>query len=363
MLFLQITMITGSMDLPLHSGKAPAWLMQLMKKLANEISTSIIEIHGEERFLQLLSDPLWFQSFGNVLGFDWHSSGLTTTTVAALKEINKNENLQIKVAGGKGKSHQISEEIEKLSQDLDVDFNKIKYYSKFSARVDNNLVQDDFDLYIHSIIFSKKHWVVIQQGKNNTYSRRYHWIDNAIAIEPHSGIISNKLQKCLDLTYRKNEIHQKTSVDLVKDNPDHIYKYFKEKQTTLNNFLQYKMPARHKILNIDLDEKTKQALKNAYEVQPQTYEELIMIQGIGKKTLRALALVSELINAQPLEFRNPVKYSFAHGGKDGIPYPINRKEYSKTIEILKDGINSIKDVKQREKVLKRFERITNFEQD
>ncbi|MEM2115782.1 MAG: DUF763 domain-containing protein [Candidatus Woesearchaeota archaeon] len=357
-----IAMITGSIDLPLHSGKAPNWLMQLMKKLSLEISKSIIEIHGEDRFLQLLSDPLWFQSFGNVLGFDWHSSGVTTTTIAALKEINKMQ-YDIKIAGGKGKSKTIKEEIEKLCNKSNIDPEKIKYYSRFAAKVDNSLVQDSFSIYVHSIIFTKKHWAVIQQGKNNAYSRRYHWLDNAITIEPHTGVISNTFKKCLDLTAKENEIHQKTSVDLVKDGPIKIKSYFKASQTTLTNFMQYSMPARHKILPYDLDKRTYEALQKAYEINPKTYEELLNIPGIGPKTLRSLALISELINAKPLHYRNPAKYSFAHGGKDGIPYPINRKEYLKTIEILRDGINAIKDKKQRELTLKRFEKITNPEQD
>ncbi len=360
--------LNGIMDLPLHSGKAPQWLMQRMKKLAKEISKSIIELYGEKRFLELISDPLWFQSLGNVLGFDWHSSGLTTTVVAALKSINQLD-YEVKIAGGKGKAKEIPKEIEMLSEKNDADAERIKYYSKIAAKIDNALVQDDYNIYLHSIAFTKKHWVVVQQGMKESYARRYHWKSFSkpakITIEPHNGIIDKKATEVLDLTSRKNEIHQKTSVDIVNDNPKHIFKYFSNKpkdmiQKTLTEFSYYRMPSHHYITSIDLDKRTKDALLRAYEIKPKDYEELIGIKGIGKKALRALALVSELITAKPLKYRNPVKYSFAHGGKDGTPFPVNKRIYDKTIKTLKEIIDNVKlEKREKEKILKRLSKITS----
>ncbi len=359
--------LNGIMDLPLHSGKAPQWLMQRMKKLAREIGKSIIELYNEKKFMDLISDPLWFQSLGNVLGFDWHSSGLTTTVVAALKSIN-NLDYEVKIAGGKGKAKEIPKEIEMLSEKNNADAERIKYYSKIAAKVDNALVQDNYNIYVHGIFFTKKYWVVVQQGMKESYARRYHWQSFSkplkITIEPHQGVVDKKSDIILDLTSKNNEIHQDVSVDLIKDNPKHLFKYFKPKdlkQRTLIDFQYYKMPSHHYISSIDLDKRTKQALMNAYEVQPKNYEELIGIKGIGKKALRALALVSELITAKPLEYRNPVKYSFAHGGKDGTPFPVNRRIYDNTIRTLKEIIENAKlDNKDKERIFVRLSKITKL---
>ncbi|MDK2850033.1 MAG: uncharacterized protein PWP03_14 [Candidatus Woesearchaeota archaeon] len=345
-------MITGTASLPLHSGKAPGWLMKRMKGLANEMTKLIVDYKGEKYFFQLISNPYWFQSFGCVLGFDWHSSGLTTTTIAALKSIN-NDELDIKIAGGKGKAHKVQNEIENLADKMNLNEHKLsalKYYSKMSAKVDNVLVQDDFNLYHHSIIFSKKYWAVIQQGKNNSWARRYHWLsDNVqkITIEPHSGIQSEKVkQKVLNMTSKDNKEHQKISVDLVNDNPEHVFKYF-SKQRTLNEFTSksynqdLKMPKNHYIEYFKLSKQAREALKKAYEIKPKDYEELIAIKGLGKSSIRALALVSELVYGKELSWKDPAKYSYAHGGKDGTPFPVKRRTYDKTIEFLKETIKEL----------------------
>lgn len=341
-------MITGTANLPLHSGKAPYWLMKRMKLLSKEIVSLIIDYKGEKYFFQLISNPYWFQCLGNVLGFDWHSSGLTTTVTAALKSINQDE-LGIKVAGGKGKSSYVQKEIEELSEDLNLNSSRvkeIKYASRMSAKVDNVLLQDSFDLYHHTIFFSKKYWAVVQQGKNNQWARRYHWLSNNVktfVLEPHTGIQSEEINEdTLDMTYIKNKEHQKTSLDIVKDNPKHIFKYFKHKQLTLNEIQELNMPRRHWITSIDLDERTKKSLEKAYELQPKNYEELVAIKGIGKKSIRALALVSELVYGSPLHWRDPAKYSYAHGGKDGTPYPVDKITYDDTISILKEAIEEAK---------------------
>lgn len=366
-LFLNQVMKTGTTQLPLHSGKAPYWLMKRMRSLSLEMTKLIVDYKGEDYFLRQLSNPYWFQAFGSVLGFDWHSSGLTTTTIGALKTINSEE-LNLKIAGGKGKANTITEEINNLSDQLSLSEKRRKsilYNSKMSAKIDNNLVQDNYSLYHHSIIFTKKSWAVVQQGKNNQWARRYHWLSEniiSITIEPHSGIHSEKTnQNTLNLTSKENKVHQDYSLDLVRDNPEHIFKYFKEskknkqslseKQTSLfkfdkkqnTNVPYYKLPRRHHIiLNIDLDKRARESLKKAYEIQPQSYEELVSIRGIGKKSIRALALVSELIYGDPLSWKDPVKYSYTHGGKDGIPYPVDRKVYDNTINFLKQTLEETK---------------------
>ncbi len=355
-------MITGTAKLPLHFGKAPYWLMKRMKALAKEMTKLIIDYKGQKYFFKLISNPYWFQSFGCVLGFDWHSSGLTTTTIGALKSIN-NEELDIKVAGGKGKSKEIPKEIEELSLKMNLKSTKInalKYYSRMSAKVDNVLVQDDFNLYHHSIIFSDKYWAVVQQGKDNNWARRYHWLsDNVkkITLEPHSGIKSEITRKnVLNMTNRENKEHQQISVDLVNDNPTHWFKYF-SKQRTLTQFCEIKdnvqqnqinLPKHHHISFFKLSKQTRETLKKAYEIKPKDYEELVAIKGLGKSSIRALALVSELIYGKELSWKDPAKFSYAHGGKDGTPFLVNRQNYDKTINFLKDTIYELS-LNRREK--------------
>ncbi|MEM4336619.1 MAG: DUF763 domain-containing protein [Candidatus Woesearchaeota archaeon] len=355
-------MKTGIANLPLHSGKAPRWLFNRMVKLSREICEAIIQDYGEEEFINRLSDPYWFQALGNVLGFDWHSSGVTTTVCGALKEALKNSNLGVTACGGKGKSslYTISE-IEKSSLSSKK-LEKLIYATKMTAKVDSALVQDNYTLYHHSFFFSEKgHWAVVQQGMNNTnnYARRYHWVGGVKSFveTPHSAICCDeKGSNVLDLTAKDNSNIRKCSLDLVKENPIHLKKYF-SKQLTLNKFLgveevitrELTMPAHHHIILSNLSEKTILSLKNAYEIQPKNYEELVFLKGIGAKSLRALALVSEIIYGEKIKWEDPVKYSFAHGGKDGVPYPVDKINYDKTILILKEALQNSK-IGEKEKI-------------
>ncbi|MBI2657223.1 DUF763 domain-containing protein [Candidatus Woesearchaeota archaeon] len=352
---------TGIANLPLHGGSCPRWLFPRMKKLAGAISETLVYEYGNEEFLRRLADPYWLQSFGCVIGFDWHSSGLTTTTLGALKEAVNKQNLGIKVAGGKGKvSRKALDEIE------NTDFNfssskidRLKYSSKISAKIDNSLVQDGYQLYHHSFVFDDRgNWVVVQQGMNsfNRYARRYHWISDNIANfveEPHSAICCDNLNNnTLDLTSRNNNEIKKISVDLVNDDINHLAKHFNVKlnkktsiQKTLNNFSNQKtkimtMTPKHAI--IDMDKRNIETLKKAHELQPSNYEELVAIKGIGAKTIRSLALASELIYGTEISWKDPVKFSFAVGGKDKIPYEIDRKHYDETIDIMKNAIRDAK---------------------
>lgn len=368
---------SGICNLPLHNGQCPRWLFPRMKKLAGAISETLVYEYGNEEFLRRLADPYWLQSFGCVIGYDFHSSGLTTTTLAALKESINNKNLGIKIAGGKGKaSKKVIEEIENTTFNLSISkIQKLKYSSRMSAKVDNCLVQDGYQLYHHSFVFDERgNWAVIQQGLNslNRYARRYHWLSNNIIDfinEPHNAICCASINNStLNLTSKNNNEIKKISVDLVNDDINHLNKYFNIKnkkhsiQKTISEFQNNQktkimtMMPRHTI--IDMDKRNIQTLQKAHELQPENYEELVAIKGIGAKTIRSLALVSELVYGAEISWEDPVKFSFALGGKDSIPYKINKKHYDETIGIMKNAIRDAK-LGSKEK-LGAIKRLSNF---
>lgn len=329
---------TGVANLPLHYGKAPKWLFYRMVKMADAISGIIIYEYGKEKFLELISNPYWFQALSCVLGYDWHSSGTTTVTTAVLKEaISK---YGIEVAGGKGMAGRTLEEIEKKAKKFDIDAERIKYASRMSAKVDSSALQDGYNLYHHAIIFTEDgKWAVIQQGMNTEtrYARRYHWIwkINDFIDEPHNAIVGKK-GIALNMTSRKSEEARKISVDLAKEKTKKI-----EKQIKMLKQYQQTLDGRTSILSMPRRINWG-ALKEVYEIQPRNYEEFLSIKGIGSATVRALAYVSELIYGKPPSYEDPVKFSFAVGGKDGVPYPVNRKAMDKATEILKTSLEEAK---------------------
>ncbi len=333
---------TGSMDLPLHSGKCPPWLFTRMKTLAGEISETIIDEYGTREFLLRLSNPMFFQALGCILGFDWHSSGLTTTVCGALKEgIDKEAG--IAVCGGKGKtSKKTPDEIEKNAEELNLSTAKTEALikaTKMSAKVDNNCIQDSYVLYHHSFFFDEDgNWAVVQQGMNDAsgYARRYHWFNSSSFVEsPNETIAGIKEESVLNLVSEMSEEVRKASIDIVKENPLYL-KNKLEGQSML--FGEFKMPERHWIEKNDLTKRDWEMLRAAYEFQPRNYEELVALKGIGAKSLRALALLSKLIYGKEADWKDPIKYSFAHGGKDGIPYPVDKKIYDDSIDFLRSII-------------------------
>ncbi|MEM7816163.1 MAG: DUF763 domain-containing protein [Candidatus Aenigmatarchaeota archaeon] len=352
---------TGISDLPLHSGKAPPWLFRRMVKLAGGITEAIILEYGQDEFLRRISDPYWFQAFGCVLGFDWHSSGVTTTVTGALKESLNPEVAGIGFAGGKGKlSRKTPYEILSIGEKFSLSTRQIErmqYSSRMSAKVDSTAIQDGYQLYHHFFVFTEKgKWAVIQQGMNpeKRYARRYHWLSENVQSfveEPHTGIACDSKEKeVLDMTSRKSSEARKISVDVLNDTKD-FSKLFSG-QSVLVDFLGSKprilsMPKTHFILN--MGKRDLETLNRAREIQPENYEEFLSIQGIGPKTVRSLALISEVIYGKPPSWEDPVKFSFAHGGKDRIPYPVDRKTYDKSIEILRTGIEQAR-LGQREKL-------------
>ena len=350
---------SGIANLPLHGGNCPRWLFPRMKKLGGAISEIIINEYGTEEFLRRLANPYFLQSLGCAIGFDWHSSGLTTTTLSALKEsLNKN-NLGIKIAGGKGKaSKNTLKEIEQYNFSLsESKIARLKYSSRMCAKVDSVLIQDGYELYHHCFILSEKgKWTVIQQGMNSAtkYARRYHWLSENFADfvdEPQNAICCDKKGFTLDLTSKSSKTAREVSLDLAKDNPNHLKKYFVKKflnppqQKTLFDFtggrtLELSMPSNHGIM--DMNKRNLETLRIAYEYQPKTYEELVAFKGVGAKIIRSLALISELVYGCGLSWKDPCRFSFALGGKDKIPYEINRKDYDEAVVILRNAVDCAK---------------------
>ena len=360
---------TGITDLPLHYGTCPPWLFKRMKELSGAIIKVIVLEYGQDEFIRRLSDPFFFQSFGCVLGFDFHSSGLTTTVCGAMKEAIKPEELGIAVVGGKGKSsRKTPTEIEKVADTFNLsekNIEKLKYSSRMSAKVDNVAVQDGFTLYHHTLVFTEKgKWAVIQQGMDvqSRYARRYHWLSENIKSfveEPHAAICCDKKQQfVLDMTAAQSGEARKISVDVVNENPNKLLKIFK-KQTLINDFLgqktlEFRMCAKHYI--VDAKRVNMKTLQKVHEIKPKNYEEFISIQNVGPKIVRALALISDIIYGKPPSWEDPVKYSYAHGGKDGVPYPVDKKTYDTSISILKNAIEEAELGKtEKIKAIKRLE--------
>ncbi len=337
---------TGIAHLPLHGGKAPAWLFTRMTRLAREITVAIISDFGPNEMLYRLSDPYWFQAFGCVLGFDWHSSGVTTTVCGAVKEGIKGmeSDLGFFVAGGKGgASRKTPSEIEGAGHLINADADKLIYASRMAAKVDNNAVQDGYQLYHHVFCFTKAgDWAVIQQGMNeeNLYARRYHWLGEKVSdfvCEPHSAVCSEASAATLNLVASESSNARDTIAGITRqENPDKI-------MAQLRNLQSLELPRRHEMLVTDIHpDRLYKIFIKTYENQPDDFEKLLGMEGVGAKTLRALSLISEIIYGVPASFRDPARFSFAHGGKDGIPYPVDRKTYDKSIEILHNALEKAK---------------------
>lgn len=349
---------TGTADLPLHYGRSPRWLFERMKMLAREIVISIISDSGCEELLRKISDPLWFQALGCVMGFDWHSSGLTTTVCGAIKEGIKGleKELGFFVAGGKGKvSLRTPLEILEWGDNLKTDPNSLVYASRMAAKVDSAALQDGFQLYHHCFMFSSSgKWVVIQQGMNEVtgYARRYHWIseklDNFVC-EPHSAICSNWRGEGLNMVAKESEKARLACTELSKNPPSRIIK-------EIQKIDSLKLPSAHTFpILTTRPHQLEKSLQVIHERSPENFEQLLGIKGVGAKTIRALALVSDLVYGAKPSFKDPATYSFAHGGKDGHPYPVDKKTYDETILSLHKFLQEAKIGKgEKIKALKRL---------
>lgn len=360
---------TGFANLPLHPGRAPAWLFSRMTRLAREIAVHIVADQGPAELLRRLSDPFWFQAFGCVLGFDWHSSGVTTTVTGALKEgIRPLEHeLGVFAQGGKGAtSRRTPAEIAERCDRLSLDPQPLVYASRMAAKVDSAAVQDGYQLYHHAFFFTPAgHWCVVQQGMHDDSrtARRYHWLSESLASfvnEPHQAICSDTRGDTLNLVSTEHEPLRQSSVELATAAPDRVMEVVKryvhgpparrrrlggasaplpfaepdsrpdpESAPTLD------MPQRHALLLQDVNPRhLHTVLLSTYERAPRDFESLLGLEGVGARTLRALALVSEVIYGTPASTRDPARFAFAHGGKDGTPFPVDRATYDRTVETL-----------------------------
>lgn len=338
-------MRTGFADLPLHYGKAPSWLFQRMTELARQITIAVVSESGPGEMLRRLSNPHWFQAFGCVLGFDWHSSGLTTTVCGALKEGLKGiePELGLFVAGGKGRtSRQTPQQIETKAGSIGLDPSPLVYASRMSAKVDSAALQDGYQIYHHVLVFTPNgKWAVIQQGMNETlrYARRYHWLgDNVTTFvsEPHAAVCCDKTGAPLNMVAAESEAARLTTSGLAREKPELLI-------GELARLESLRLGAGHSVDVSNIDPKRlRRIFLSTYERQPSDFEQLLGMRGVGPRTIRALSLISELVYGARPSFRDPVTYSFAHGGKDGHPYPVDRETYDKSIEVLRTALSQAK---------------------
>jgi len=322
-----------------------------MVKLAGCIVEMVIHEHGVRGLLERLSDPWFFQSLSCVLGYDWHSSGTTTVTCGALKEAIDPEKLGVAVAGGKGKtSRKTPLHIEEHGQTMGLGTHRIeglKYASRMAAKVDSGLVQDGYQIYHHSFVFDEGgNWIVIQQGINEAKgnARRYQWPleHNSFIEEPQGAILCDtRINRVLDMTSNISEGNRSASLDISKENPRKLMKMLGEpspvNQRTLDGWTGTQAPLKSLVMPATINWK---AMRKAYDFQPRSYEEFISLRGVGPSTVRGLSLVAELLYGEEASWQDPVRFSFAFGGKDGVPFPVDRRAMDESVDVLKTAIDS-----------------------
>lgn len=360
----------GIATFTLDTGRCPPWLFERMVKLGREMVRVLVAEQGPDEFIRRIADPVWFQSLGTVLAFDWNASGLTTILTAALKEAIRHEekDLGLFICGGKGKtSRKTPDEIVGWAETLslpDGSAGNLVYNSRMAAKVDNSLIQDGYQIYHHAFFFSRNGaWAVVQQGMNeaDASARRYHWFsENArdLICEPHSGIVAPaKIEHTLNLTARDSESSRQLSVELVDAGYNPVMKDIeilrahasplsrmvsmrhKGEQLTFLH-LENKEFTDHPVLQEDFSKSRylEKILHLLCDTRPKTYEQLIATEGVGPKTVRALSLVGEVIYGAKPSYEDPARYSFAHGGKDATPYPVDRATYDQTIATLAEAV-------------------------
>ncbi|WP_435374068.1 DUF763 domain-containing protein [Desulfofundulus salinus] len=331
--------------MPLHGGKCPPWLFERMVKMSRALIEVMVVEGGPDGILARLADPFWFQALGCVLGFDWHSSGLTTTVCGALKEALRDRagQLGLFVAGGKGKtSRQTPGEILAIGERFPLarDPGELVFASKMAAKVDNAAVQDGYQLYHHTFFFtSSGRWAIIQQGMNETarWARRYHWLSTTVkdfVCEPHTAVCCDHKGETLNLVALESDPARKVITELAREKPENLLRDLTRLQQDALN-----LPARHRVELADLNPaRLHRVLLKSYERQPESFAALVATEGVGPKALRALSLLSELAYGTPPSFRDPARFSFAHGGKDGHPYPVDRATYDHSIAFLEKAL-------------------------
>jgi uncharacterized protein len=353
---------TGVADLPLHGGRAPAWLFGRMTRLGRAIVLAMREDLAPPALLLHLADPYWFQAFGCLLGFDWHSSGLTTTVCGALKEALRGLDAEVGlfVAGGKGAaSRRTPAEIAAAGERLGRDLSGLEYASRMAAKVDSAALQDGYELYHDTFVFTGAgDWAVVQQGMSaaTRYARRYHWLGarvTTLVSDPHAAIVTERREDTvLNLVAAEGDAHRDAVAHAARE---------ERPEAILGALRHLKLPARHPILpSFDVaGPRVAKILLETYERRPATFEHLLALPGVGAKTLRALSLAAEVMYGIPGSIRDPATYAFAHGGKDGHPYPVDRGTYDQTITVLESAVRHAR-VGDRER-LDALRRLASFD--
>jgi uncharacterized protein len=331
---------SGTADLPLHGGRVPPWLAQRMTQLGTAIVEHILLNYGPSAFLTRLSDPFWFQALGCVMGMDWHSSGITTSVMGALKRgINPRfSELGIAVCGGRGRhSVRTPDELRNLGYETGLDGDKLARMSRLTARVDNNAIADGFQLYLHSFVITRSgEWAVVQQGMNpiSNLARRYHWHSATVrsfTCEPHSAIVGEHQGTILNLVDARASRAQDTLLEIAHQHID----------TSLSQLRKLSMPSHHDVRPEDVDlQRLGAVLAVAHEQELRDFSSLLLVEGLGPRTLQSLALVAEVIHGAPTRFSDPARFSFAHGGKDGHPFPVPLKIYDETLGVLRRSLEA-----------------------
>ncbi len=342
---------TGHADLPLHHGTVPKWLADRMRDLGVQIVEALLISYGQKEVLRRLSDPLWFQSLGAVLGMDWHSSGITTSVMYALKRgINaRAKEFGLCICGGRGKySRQTPEQLMYLCDRTGLDGDSLVRASKLCAKVDNTAIQDGFQLYQHNFILSDKgDWAVVQQGMNvkTKTARRYHWLSQGLKSfveEPHAAVTGENQGLILNLTDSSAKEAREKILTISEESPGRVLKEIKAiQEKTVGRSIV--LPSHHEVKPEDVNlKRLGGVLAAAYENQPSDFESLLLTPGLGPRTLQSLTLVSEVIYGTPSRFTDPARFSFAHGGKDGHPFPVPLKTYDESIRVLGEAIERSK---------------------
>jgi uncharacterized protein len=356
---------SGIADLPLHSGRVPQWLAERMTRLGTAITEIIVQDYGASALLSRLSDPFWFQALGSVMGMDWHSSGITTSVMGALKRglAPRADELGIYICGGRGRfSRNTPQELRSIAERRGFDGEALVRASRLTARIDNNAIADGFQIYLHSfIVASNGEWAVVQQGLNDGsgMARRYHWHSASVrdfVAEPHTAIVGENQGVILNLVDAQAKPAQTAMLDIARENP----------ATTLGAARHLSMPRHHEVRaeNIDL-KRLGAVLAVAYERELHDFAELLLLEKLGPRTLQSLALIAEVVHGAPSRFSDPARFSFAHGGKDRHPFPVPLKTYDESLNFLRTSLEAAK-IGDREKLdcfrrLERFARVVETE--
>jgi len=350
---------SGTADLPLHGGRVPPWLARRMTELGTAIAEHIIIEYGASEFLTRLSDPFWFQAFGAVMGMDWHSSGITTSVMGALKRgLNPRfSELGLGICGGRGRhSVRTPDELRSFALKTGLNGDELARTSRLTARVDNNAVADGFQLYLHSFAITKSgEWAVVQQGMNpaNHLARRYHWHSTTVrdfVSDPHNAILGKPQGTILNLVDARATKAQSALLTIAKE----------PIEASLSEARKLTMPAHHDVRANDVDLKRLGAvLAVAHEQELRDFASLLLVEGLGPRTLQSLALIAEVVHGAPSRFADPARFSFAHGGKDGHPFPVPLKTYDESLAVLRRSLEAAR-VGHAEKLegFKRLDRLT-----